>query len=347
MIHVSVQGRFVDLTQWIELARVIDRSEFDCLYLPDHLGSSAAPFVALATAAAVTERVRLGTCLLNAGLWEPLALASQLATLDALSGGRTVFGIGAGHTQSEWEMVGLKLPPGAQRVERLIELVDAVRLLLTGRPLTTSGVHFRLHEAVLSEPRPIQDSIPLMVGGNRRRALVFAAENADIVGVTGLGKVMPESQSHRVEWSTAALDRRFELINSAADSVGRRPDIEALVQHVEITDDPQRAVEQIADYYPGASADDLLGVPFIWIGTPDHIATQLREFERRWGINRYVIRDTAFHAARTVLPLLTPDPADSAGFPYVPVGRRWPTGKRTQVVDPLNSQQIRDVQSAP
>ncbi|MGH9097899.1 MAG: LLM class flavin-dependent oxidoreductase [Acidimicrobiales bacterium] len=89
-----IQGHFVDQIQWIELAKATDRSGFDCLRVADHLGSSATPFAALGAAVAVTDRVRLGACVLNAGLREPLTLAAELATLDALSGGRAVFGVG-------------------------------------------------------------------------------------------------------------------------------------------------------------------------------------------------------------------------------------------------------------
>lgn len=304
MVQMSVQGRFVDRRQWIQLAKAADRSGFDCLYAADHPGSSAAPLVALAAAAAVTERVRLGTCVLNAGLCEPLALASQLATLDALSAGRAVFGVGAGHTPAEWTMVGLPFPPAAGRVDRLIELVGAVRILLAGETVTTSETDLRLQEALLSDPLPIQASIPLMVGGNGRRVLTFATECAEIVGVTGLGKTLPDGQSHEAEWSSTALDRTFGVIDSAAERAGRRPDIEALVQHIEITDDPRRAAEAIADLIPGASSDDLLRGPFMWIGPPDRIVAQIGEAERRWGINRYVVRDTAIDAANTVLSLL-------------------------------------------
>jgi alkanesulfonate monooxygenase SsuD/methylene tetrahydromethanopterin reductase-like flavin-dependent oxidoreductase (luciferase family) len=81
MVHVSVQGRFVNQSQWVELAKVADCSDFDCLYVADHLSSLASPFVPLGAAAVVTDRVRLGTCVLNAGLKEPLALAAELATL--------------------------------------------------------------------------------------------------------------------------------------------------------------------------------------------------------------------------------------------------------------------------
>jgi len=304
MVHVSVQGRFVNQTQWVELAKATDHSGFDCLYVADHLGSSAAPFAALAAAAVVTDAVRLGTCVLNAGLREPLSLAAELATLDALSSGRTVFGVGAGHTPAEWTMLGLEYPRAGERVDRLIELVSAVRLLLTGEPVTIRGTHFQLDEATLSEPHQVQDSIPLLVGGNGRRVLAFAVACADIVGITGLGRTLSDGHIHEVEWSTPALDSTFGLIESDAQRLGRRPDIEALVQHVEITDDPERVASGIAQVVPGASTEDLLAAPFMWIGTPDQIAAQVLAWEKRWGINRYVIRDDAIEAVGPILQLL-------------------------------------------
>ena len=306
MVHVSVQGHFVDRTQWVQLAEAVDRSVFDSLYVADHPGSSAAPFAALAAAATVTHRVRLGACVLNAGLWDPMTLAAELVTLDAVSGGRAVFGVGAGHTPSEWEIVGLDFPHAGRRVDRLIELVDAVRRLLAGDSVTMSGANFGLREAILRKPGPVQDSIPLMVGGNGTRVLSFAAEQADIVGVTGLGKTLSDGHSHEADWSPAALDRSFDVVDAAAKRVGRHPDIEALVQHIEITDDPQRVADGIAEIVPGASGADLLGAPFMWIGTPELIAAKVRESEQRWGINRYVIRDNAIEAAGPVLDLLPP-----------------------------------------
>ena len=76
----------------------MERAGFDGLYIGDHPGSGPAPFVALAAAAAVTERIQLGTCVLNAGVWDPVTLAGEVATLDVLSGRRAVLGVGAGHT---------------------------------------------------------------------------------------------------------------------------------------------------------------------------------------------------------------------------------------------------------
>lgn len=304
MIRVSLQGQLESTPRWLELARTADAGGFDALYVGDHPGTSPAPFVALAAAATVTERIRLGTCVLNAGRWEPLALASEVATLDVLSDGRALLGIGAGHTPAEWLMAGLEIPRPGLRVARLTEVAEAVRLLLTGDEISFSGVHLDLKKAVLKQPRPIQDPIPLMIGGNGRNLLRFAATAADIVGVTGLGTLLGDGHSHEVDWRATTLDSTFDLIRLAAGTTGRTPSIEALVQHVEFTDDAEAHAHEIAKVIPGASGGDILASPFVWIGTPEEIALQLHEFEERWGVTRYVVREAALTQATEMLRLL-------------------------------------------
>ena len=116
VIRVSLQGQLKSTPRWLELARAVDAGGFDTLYVADHPGTLPAPFVTLAAAATVTDRIRLGTCVVNAGRWEPLALAAEVATLDVLSGGRSVLGIGAGHTPAEWSMAELEIPGPAARI---------------------------------------------------------------------------------------------------------------------------------------------------------------------------------------------------------------------------------------
>src|SRR5207248_5767674 len=97
-------------------------------------------------AAAVTSKVRLATAVVNAGVWDPVALAAAVATLDVISDGRAVLGVGTGHTPTEWTTVGLTYPRPAERVERLVEVVDAVRQLLAGETVTVEGQHVVLDE---------------------------------------------------------------------------------------------------------------------------------------------------------------------------------------------------------
>ncbi|HVA71444.1 MAG TPA: TIGR03621 family F420-dependent LLM class oxidoreductase [Acidimicrobiales bacterium] len=304
MISVSIQGQMKSTSQWLTLARFADVSGFDTLYVADHPGTSPAPFVSLSAAAVVTERIRLGTCVLNAGRWEPFVLASEIATLDVLSGGRLLLGIGAGHTPAEWSMVGLEIPLPVDRVARLVEVVEAVRMLLRGDQVSMSGDYIKMSDALLNVPSPIQTPIPLMVGGNGRRLLTFAAENADVVGVSGLSKTLADGHSHEVDWHSDSLNRTFDLVRSASGARGRNVSIEALVQHVEFTEDREKFASKIAHLIEGASAQDLLTSPFMWIGTPATIVQQLRDFEQRWGISRYVVREDAASQAVEILEML-------------------------------------------
>ena len=289
---------------WLALAQAAEAAGCDALYVADHPGTAAAPFVALAAAASVTERIRLGTCVVNAGLWEPSSLAVEVATLDVVSHGRALLGLGAGHTPSEWARTGRSMPPAAARVDRLIEVTRVVRDLLRGASVTASDGQVKLDQAELGDLRPVQMPIPLMVGGNGARVLRFAAATADIVGVSGLGRTLPDGHAHEVAWRATALDRAFDAVRVAAASAGRTPAVEALVQHVEVTDDAAGAAARLAPHIAGATADDLIKAPFIWIGTRDEIAGQLHEAQDRWGISRYIVRDNALSSALEVMRAL-------------------------------------------
>ena len=91
------------------------------------------------------------------------------------------------------------------------------------------------------------------------------------------------------------------VLDAAAESSGRRPPLEALVQHVEITEDATRAAERVAAAVTGVSAPELLRVPFVWIGTVEQIRQNLQRQRDRFGIERYVIRAGMIDGALKVL----------------------------------------------
>jgi probable F420-dependent oxidoreductase len=300
-VRVSVQADVGDRASWLELAGAVEAAGFDALYAADHPGATASPFVALAAAAVVTERIQLGTCVVNAGMWEPLPLAGEVATLDLVSAGRAVLGVGAGHTPREWTATGRRFPPAGDRVERMIELVEATSALLAGGTTSYAGRHLTLADAALDDPRPVRDPVPLLVGGSGPRVLRFAAQHADVVGITGLGRTLDDGHRHDVAWSHDAVRRTVDVVRSAGGDVGRSPELEALVQVVEVTDDAGAAAVRLAGHVPGASAHDLLDAPFAWIGTADEIRRKLRRLEDELGITRYVIRAPALTAVRRIL----------------------------------------------
>lgn len=137
LIEFSVQAEPQDASTWADLARRSEDLGMRALLVPDHPGAGASPFVALGAAAAVTTSLRLGSYVLNTGVREAIHIASDVATLDVVSGGRAEVGLGAGHTPREWEMVGRTRPPARARVAHLIETASTVRRLLDGDTVPT------------------------------------------------------------------------------------------------------------------------------------------------------------------------------------------------------------------
>ncbi|MFI7000780.1 TIGR03621 family F420-dependent LLM class oxidoreductase [Nocardia sp. NPDC050175] len=303
-IKFSMTANVVEVGSWPEFAKGCERDGFDALMVPDHPGSFVAPFVALAAAATATETIRLGTNVVNAGMWEPFLLAGEVATLDFLSSGRALFGIGAGHTPAEWTMQGREHPSAAARVDRMVEVTDTTRRLLAGEAVTFAGEHVQLRDAVLNRPRPVQEEVPVLVGGNGTRVLRYAAANADIVGFSGLGRTLADGRSHETRWSRDQIDAHVELALDAAQQAGRSPAFEALVQHVEITDDAEAACARFAEDIPTTSVAELLSAPYVLIGTVDELVTELRAHQKRWGFDRFVMRAPARAAGAQLLEAL-------------------------------------------
>ncbi len=171
----------------LEIARSADRAGFDYLASCDHVGIprrlAAAmstvwydPVATLAFLAAATERVRLLSHVAIVGLRHPLLTAKQYATLDHLSAGRLILGVGAGHVQEEFEALGVDF---RQRGPVLDECLDALRAALG--PDEFPEHHGKLYdfEGLGQRPRPVQERIPMWVGGSSPAAVRRAALKGD------------------------------------------------------------------------------------------------------------------------------------------------------------------------
>ncbi|MDR7545295.1 MAG: LLM class F420-dependent oxidoreductase [Armatimonadota bacterium] len=133
------------------------------------------PLLALLHAGAVAPGLRLGTSILVAPLRHPVLLAKQVATLDVLSDGRVILGVGAGWLREEFELVGASF---ADRRRRVVEMVELMRTLWTGQTVHWEGRYYRVCGARMS-PRPVQDRIPVVWGGHSEAALRRAARSGD------------------------------------------------------------------------------------------------------------------------------------------------------------------------
>ncbi|WP_086803951.1 LLM class F420-dependent oxidoreductase [Streptomyces caniscabiei] len=171
----------------VEIARAADRAGFAYLAVCDHVAIPRRlapamgtvwydPVATLAHLAAVTERVRLLSHVAVVGLRHPLLTAKQYATLDHLSGGRLILGVGAGHVREEFEALGVDFD---RRGAVLDECVDALRAALG--PDEFPSHHGKLYdfEDLGQRPRPAQDRVPVWVGGSSPAAVRRAAVRGD------------------------------------------------------------------------------------------------------------------------------------------------------------------------
>jgi probable F420-dependent oxidoreductase len=302
-ITVSVQAEPRDLDSWLTLARHLESAGFDGLLLGDHPGSGASPWPALGAAAAVTQTLTLGTYVAQAGVREPVHVAADAATLDILAPGRVLLGIGAGHTPREWDDIGRQRPAPAQRAERLAEFAEVIAGLLRGDTVTQEGRYLTLRGSRL-DGLPAGGAVRLLVGGGHPQVLRVAARRAHVVGLSGLGRTLPDGHRHEARWSEADLRRQLDLVQDEAQRAGNAPALEALVQVVRVTQDRPAAIREISGRIAGASEDDVARTPFVLIGTYAEMAAQLSSQAGRYGISRYVIRESAVPDLEHVMSLL-------------------------------------------
>jgi F420-dependent oxidoreductase-like protein len=194
-------------------AAAAEDSGFSSLWVMDHLlqlpplGGPAASilegYVTLGALAAVTKRVELGTLVTGVTYRNPALLAKQIATLDALSAGRVILGIGAAWYDVEHVAYGWGFPPVKERFERLHEAVAICRGMFDNETFSFTGSHYSVAEARVV-PRP-QRRIPIMIGGSgEKKTLRMVAELADLCNIGGTAGVVGQKLAILDEHCAAA-----------------------------------------------------------------------------------------------------------------------------------------------
>lgn len=266
-------------------AKAAEDAGFDVVTVSDHVGPGGlAPLPTLAVAAAATSRIHIGTMVLNNDMRNPVQLGWEAATLQQLSGGRFELGIGAGHTPHEYAATGLDLDPPAVRKRRLAESVEILSALFDGDRVDHAGDHHRVEGAqVPPTARP-----PILVGGNGTALLTHAAGHADAIGLQGLGRTLADGHRHDVRWTIEHLEAQLATIAGAAGQ--RRPELAALVQAFEVTDDRDKAIDELLERVPSLARSDAEATPYLAFGTVDELANQFIAVRDRWGLSSFTVR---------------------------------------------------------
>ena len=225
--------RFVPWPEYVAMARTAEAVGFDGIWLGDHLlydlpgGVTRGPWevwTSLAALAAVTERVTLGPLVASTSFHAPAMLAKQAATVDAISGGRLVLGLGAGWNRREYTAFGF---PYDHRVSRFEEAFTIVRTLLREGRTTFEGTYYAVDDCVL-DPGPARPGgPPLMLGSHRPRMLSIGLPHVDMWNVwwSDYGN-SPErfaALKADVDEAAAAAGRAPGAVEATAAVLVRRP----------------------------------------------------------------------------------------------------------------------------
>ena len=211
LVYADSSGPRVEQT-W-QMAETAERAGYDSVWVGDSITSKPRmePLTAMAAVAARTSRVKVGTAVLLNALRHPVHLAHAAATIDNISGGRTILGLGAGRSNNqmfvaEHAAVGV---PIMERAARMEESIRVMRALWTGEPVTSDGEFYPLEDVEL-EPTPVQPSIPLWISSNWvKRGLARVAELGD-AWITNVPSV-------------ELFNRCWERIEQCAGEMGRAP----------------------------------------------------------------------------------------------------------------------------
>jgi alkanesulfonate monooxygenase SsuD/methylene tetrahydromethanopterin reductase-like flavin-dependent oxidoreductase (luciferase family) len=177
--------RFVPMPEYLELAQRAEAAGFDSIWVGDHLvydlpdGSTRGPHEAwttMAAIAAVTERVEIGPLVASTAFHAPAMLAKLAATVDAISQGRLVLGLGAGWNRREFDAYGF---PYDRRVSRFAEALTIIAPLLREGRTTFHGAFYDVDDCVLDPPPVREGGPPIMLGSNSPRMLAIGLPVVD------------------------------------------------------------------------------------------------------------------------------------------------------------------------
>jgi probable F420-dependent oxidoreductase len=306
----GVQLAALPADAWVQRLRQIEELGYSTVFWPDHFADQWEPVAALAAAAAVTERISLGSLVYDVDYRHPVVLAKASATIHLLSGGRHEFGLGAGWMESDYVEAGLPFERPGIRIERLDEALQIIRAMWTQERSSFEGRHYTIRNVARAAELAEGSRPRILVGGGGPKLLALAGRHADIVGIN------PRMDRGRVTRKTARdcapkrIREKVAWVREAASAAGRDPnalELSSLTFVVALTDDPTPIREQLAQHN-GMTLDEVAGCPLFLTGSGAEIRERLQTQRDQTGISYVVVqgRDPELlerFAAEVVAPL--------------------------------------------
>jgi F420-dependent oxidoreductase-like protein len=267
--------RVADIATTAEGAGFTALSVMDHMHQIDPQGEPREPmldaYTTLAGVGARTSRVRLLTLVTGITYHNPARLAKQVTTLDVITGGRAILGVGGAWFEDEHRAYGFDYPPIGQRLDRLEEAVRICRSMFDHETTEFDGRWYQVRGA-FNNPRPVQERVPILVGGGgERRTLRIVARHADLCNLIG---------------DVDTVRHKLDVLERHCDAEGRDPGTIVKTAHVGIVvvDETDAGVTRRLEKLAEAPPPVLRGLDAAALrqrlpaGTPDAVAERLRAY---------------------------------------------------------------------
>jgi probable F420-dependent oxidoreductase len=287
-------------------AQAAEALGYDLIVLPDHLvlegperqfdpHSLAYDMIVIAAVLAeATKKIRIGHLVLCNLFRHPAITAQALMTLDRVSDGRLIAGLGTGWTETEFQMTGIPFPPIAQRLRMLDEALACIISLWTNERTTFAGEFYKFDDAILW-PKPVQKPRPpIVVGGGGKGLLRIAAKYADYVNlIPDAGKRGKISLENVKRMTDQSFREKADFVRQEAKRLGRIPDaihLSNFVFTLAITDsrDATRKTAEMLGPMLGQTPEGILASPMSLIGTPDECVSELKRPAKDSGVSQFI-----------------------------------------------------------
>lgn len=282
----------------IALAKHVERTGWDGIWYADHFMPNApdtsAPWpeawMTLAAIGAQVPRIRIGTLVVGNTYRHPAVLAKMAATLDHITGGRVVLGLGAGWQENEHKQYGIPFYTTGERLGRLEEACQVIKSLFAEPKSNFSGKFYQLTDASL-EPKPVQKPMPLLIGGGgEKRTLKITAQYADEWNVWGTVDTL-KAKMAILDGHCKTVGRNPKAIQRSAVALLFMSDDATYLKRMRDSKIPQAAnigtvaeIRDIVAQYQAIGVDELIVPDFTLGPTPQKLATLdqfIREVARR------------------------------------------------------------------
>jgi len=311
--------------EWQQLRDTAQEAEglgFQTLLVPDHIVAEGPErqfdphflsydvMIQVALLAEATKKARVGHLVLCNLFRHPVMTAQSLTSLDRLSNGRLIAGLGTGWTEREFKMTGISFPDIGTRLRMLDEALTCIRSLWTNEHTTVAGEFYQFDESILW-PKPVQQPHPpILLGGGGKGLLRVAAKHADIVNIiSDAGKPGYIKLANVAKLTDESFQAKVKFLRDEAARHGRdgsKIRISNVIFSVIVTNsaaETQATAEGMAPMF-NTSPEGLLHSPLSLIGTPEQCIAELKRRQRDWDVSQVIFSGGApiRRLAEEVLP---------------------------------------------